>query len=636
MGDLDRGFHLREWAVHPEQNRLTGPAGDVHLTPRCMDVLVLLAEHAGQVVDRNEFSMRIWHPAVVTDDALTRHISSIRQALGDQADQPRFIETIPKRGYRLVADVKPLHPAHDSAAESEPLSSPAEVDQGGRKRPPPIRLLMLAALALGLGLVAVFISMDRQPASEIPSSIAVLPFEAFGADENIPLIDGLHHDLLTRLSHIDDLKVISRTSVKRYRDTLLPIGDIAGELGVAWILEGAVQQVGDEIQLNAQLIDTARDAHVWARTYRRELTAENLFAIQQEIVEDIADSLAAHLARREVARLDVTPTHDLESYTLYVQGRTHLDRRTEVGMSGALVFFREALDRDPDFALAWVGLSDALTLLHDYGYRDAEVVLPEAERAIERALALNPDLAEAHASRGLLHSTRREGPEALRALQQAIALRSGYAEAHNWISWNSLVLGLPEQAYDSARRATELDPHSTEAIANLILSLVVNDRLDEAIEQAGRIKTLGLSYSTDRFYKGLAHYQAGNYRAVIDVLQGLEAAWARGGPQAVLAMAWIAEGEPERAESLLQALEARDDRFSMAMVHAALGEEERAVKLLDSIEQWHYWSALAMHHFTDGLLADLARTPGFPDHYAAMRTFYGLPQEEPDRRSFSD
>jgi len=300
------------------------------------------------------------------------------------------------------------------------------------------------------------------------------------------------------------------------------------------------------------------------------------------------------------------------------------------------VFFREALERDPDYALAWVGLTDALTLLHDYGYRDAESVLPEAKAAIERALELDPQLAEAHASLGLLHSTRRRGPEALAALKRAVELRPGYAEAHNWISWNSLVLGLPGQALRSARHATELNPHSPEAISNLILSLVVNDRLDEAIEQAERIKSLGLSFSTDRFYTGLAHFQAGRFRQAIETLEGVEAAWARGGPQAVLAMAWIAEGQPERGKTLIPALEARDDRFSMAMVHAALGNEGKADELLDSVEHWHYWSALAMHHFRDTLVADLAKVSRFPESYAAMHIFHGLTPEEADLTALTD
>lgn len=638
VSDLDAGFRLEAWEVHPDQNRLAGPAGEIHLTPRCMDILVLLAERAGEVVQRDDFNERIWHPAVVTDDALTRHISTLRQALGDEIGQPKFIETIPKRGYRLVAPVEPLEPSTTATGPGHtPATSSDDGDERlGRNRHPVRRQVLLSMLLVVVSLLALSIHVPRELPSETSPSIAVLPFEVFGTTGDFPLIDGLHHDLLTRLSHIEDLRVISRTSVKRYQDTMLPIGDIARELGVAWIVEGAVQQVGDEIQLNAQLIDTARDTHVWARTYRRELTARNLFSIQQEIVEDIADSLAARLDRRKETRLDTIPTHDLESYTLYVQGRTHLDRRTETGMSGALVFFHEALEHDPDYALAWVGLTDALTLLHDYGYRDADSVLPQAEAAIERALELDPQLAEAHASLGLLHSTRRRGPDALAALQRAVELRPGYAEAHNWISWNSLVLGLPEQAWESARRATELNPHSPEAISNLILSLVVNNRLDQAIEQAERIRTLGLSFSTDRFYKGLAQYQAGHYRAAIDTLQDIEAAWARGGPQAVLAMAWIAEGEPRRAESLLQALEDRNDRFSMAMVHAALGEEQRASELLDSIEQWHYWSALALHHFMDTLLADLARTPGFRDRHAAMRAFHGLPPAEADPSALNE
>ncbi len=622
MSDLDAGFRLDEWEVHPEQNRLAGPAGDVHLTPRCMDVLVLLAEQAGQVVGRDEFSERIWHPAVVTDDALTRHVSSLRQSLGDHADQPKFIETIPKRGYRLVAKVEPLHDAPDSPPEKSAAASSAADNQPATKSLPPARVLVPTALVLVLGVIAAIITMDREPGAETPSSIAVLPFEAFGTDEGNPLIDGLHHDLLTRLSHIDDLSVISRTSVKRYRDTVLPIADIAAELGVAWIVEGAVQQVGDEIQFNAQLIDGETDSHLWARTYRRELTAENLFAIQAEIVDDIASSLEASLTPAEKAQVDAVPTDDLDSYTLYVQGRTFLDARTEDGMEQALVFFREAIKQDAEYALAWVGLADALALLHDYGHRPAQEVLPEAERAIEQALALNPDLAEAHASRGLLHSTRREGPEAIRALKQATAHRPGHAEAHNWLSWNYQVLGFASEALASAEKAVSLNPFSLEAQANLTGSLIANGQYEAALRQARHLEALALPF-VDNFNRGLALYHMGMFRETIEALAPMEVAWADGGAKAVRAMAHIALDETQQAEALLDELHELGDRFSAGMVLAALGDLDAAFAEFESIEQWHYWSALALNHYSP-LIEPIQSDPRFESMMIKLRQHYGL------------
>ncbi len=622
VSDLDAGFRLEEWEVHPDQNRLAGPAGEIHLTPRGMDILVLLAERAGQVVHRDEFSERIWQPAVVTDDALTRHISSLRQSLGDDTGQPRFIETIPKRGYRLVARVAPLESASVPTQDRETSVSTDDVDSRKMKGSPMRRPALLIALAVVLGLGAIWMNVTRESGPEASPSIAVLPFEAFGTDAESPLIDGLHHDLLTRLSHIDDLRVISRTSVKRYRDTLLPIKDIAAELGVAWIVEGAVQQVGNEIQLNAQLIDGKTDSHIWARTYRREMTAENLFAIQADLVEDIASSLETSLTPAEESQVGAVPTENLDSYTLYVQGRTFMEARTEDGIEQALVFFREAVEQDAGYALAWVGLADALALLHDYGYRDAEDVLPEAERAIERALTLNPDLAEAHASRGLLHSTRREGPEALRALNEATALRPGYAEAHNWLSWNYQVLGFASEALASAEKAVSLNPFSVEALANLTAALIANEQYEAALKQARHLDALPLPF-IDNFNKGLALYHAGMFREAIETLEPMRVAWVDGGLKVVRALAHIALNEEQQAEALLEELHELGDHFSTGLVLAALGDLEAAFTEFERIEQWHYWSALALNHYHP-LIEPIRSDPRFDDMLGDMREHYGL------------
>ena len=316
------------------------------------------------------------------------------------------------------------------------------------------------------------------------------------------------------------------------------------------------------------------------------------------------------------------PTEDLDSYTLYVQGRTFLDTRTEHGMEQALVFFREAVEQDGDYALAWVGLADALALLHDFGYRAAEDVLPEAERAIERALALNPDLAEAHASRGLLHSTRREGPEALRALQQAVALRPGYAEAHNWLSWNYQVLGFASEALASAEKAVSLNPFSLEAQANLTGSLIANGQYEAALRQARHQDALPLPF-TENFNKGVALYHLGEFREAIATLEPMQLTWADGGVKTVRALAHIALNEQQKAEALLDELHEFGDRFSAGLVLAALGDREAAFAEFEHIEQWHYWSALALNHYHP-MIEPIRSDPRFESMMIQLRQHYGL------------
>jgi DNA-binding winged helix-turn-helix (wHTH) protein/TolB-like protein/Tfp pilus assembly protein PilF len=620
--NLKNGFKLGPWTVLPEQNRLISPDGEVHVTTRVMDVLVCLAEHAGEVVSREAFDESVWRDAVVTDDSLTWCISELRRTFGEQASNPRFIETIPKRGYRLVAHVEPLESAPTPTSTGQTPLSPTDSDNPAKGKPTRSRFLILVVIVLILSLGAVTLHLNRLSGPETPTSIAVLPFEAFGTADDHPLIDGLHHDLLTRLSDIGDLRVISRTSVKRYRDTMLPIADIAEELGVAWIVEGAVQQVGDEIQLNAQLIDSQTDSHIWAHTYRRELTAENLFAIQAEIVEDIADSLAATLSDAEETRLETMPTQDLNSYNLYLQGRTYLDTRSEDGMEQALVFFRNAIEHDPDFALAWVGLADTLRLLLVYGYRSIDDVLPEAEAAVERALKLAPELAEAHASLGGIYGMRGDVPGAIKWLKRATELRPGYAEAHNWLSWVYQLLGLTPKALERAEKAVSLNPFSPEALTNLVGSLLANCQYDEALRQARHMHELSLPF-TDDLNKALALYYTKHYDEAIDLLEGMQAAWADGGAMALKAMTHIAIGEEQAAKGLLDELNESGDHFSVGMVLAGLGDRDAAFAAFEKIEQWNYWSALVMNHYQD-LLGDIPSDRRFESMLVDLRDYYGL------------
>lgn len=609
--DLEAGFRLKQWQVRPDQNRLIGNGSDIRLTPRTMEVLVCLAEHAGQVVTRQDFSERVWRPAIVTDDALTRCISELRRNLGDRAGDPSFIETIPKRGYRLVAAVTALE-----GDKQEPASSSASLDQqtGARVSGPP----------------------RRRPVSR--NSIAVLPFQTIGADSVAPLADGIHHDLLTRLSAVPGLKVISSTSVRRFRDTRLSIPEIAAQLGVVWIVEGAVQQAGENLQVNAQLIDAARDHHIWARTYRQPYSAGNLFAIQAEIMEDIATSLETKLDTGNLRRAEHNATDDLEAYARYMQGRSFLDTRTEPGMRQALVYFRSALERDRDYALAWVGVADALMLLYDYYDNGSpSAVRPDVEKALNRALELDPELAAAHASTGLFHMSHAamgplraeglDGATAVRWLKQAVERQPGYAEAHNWLSWVLQLLGYADEALACASTSIELNPLAPEAIHNLMSSNMACGGFGRALREARRIEELGMYEDTPRFYEAVALHHLGRFDAAVDLLDGVVIEWAELGAQSALAVAEAARGNSKRAESVLAEIESGGDDFCSALVRAALGRHDEALDIMASIEQWGQWPALVLHHYYPEILAPLRASPRFGAIMTSLRQYYGLPAD---------
>jgi len=484
--------------------------------------------------------------------------------------------------------------------------------------------LLVGALAVGRYLVGGF---GRGP-EVTDRSIAVLPFETLGREEANTFTRGVHGDLLTRLSHISGLSVTSRTSVMRYETPEKPLLAIAEELGVAWILHGEVQEAADQVQVNARLVNARTDRQVWAESYRRELTAQNLFQIQTEITRQIARALETHLSPQEERQVEQTPTEDLKAYRLYAQGRQQLDQRTPRGLRRALDYFQGAIATDSSYSLAWVGLADAFLLLHDYGYADADSVLPRAEDAVRRALELNPESAEAYTSLGLLYSERRDGPAAIRALTRAVELMPSYSEAHNWLSWVHQLLGNQEESLESAKRAVELDPLSPEAVGNLSLSYLANGEGEQALAEARRVDEIQPSWETGRFYEGLSLYHLGRFAEARSVLEGIAVPWAGSGPLATLALVHVASGDTAEARDLLARFERSLDPFAAGLVLAALGDEDGAFDAFESVDNWSDWPTVSVHHLYENVWAPLRDDPRYQELVREVDRTWGL---EPGR-----
>jgi len=361
--------------------------------------------------------------------------------------------------------------------------------QTGKK----LNLIITAALLLAISYLLYDKFIMRDPAvitapSGLPSkttietgteatvsklSIAVLPFENRSAlEDDAFFVDGIHYDLLSTIAKIGALKVISRTSVMEYRGTKKKIPVIAEELGVANILEGGIQRSGNQVRINVQLIDAETDEHLWAEIFDRELTAENLFAIQSEISEKIADALKTVLSLEEKTRINTRPTNNLQAYDAYLRGRQLMATRKVEKLQHAVTAFDKAVEIDPQFALAWVNLADANSLLAGYQSMSLEAAIPDIENAIAQALSIDDQLGEAYASLAQVHVYYQRHDEAEAAFRKAIKLSPNYATAYHWYS--NFLLRTSRLRIDEStalvQKAFELDPRSSiigVALANL-------------------------------------------------------------------------------------------------------------------------------------------------------------------------
>jgi TolB-like protein/class 3 adenylate cyclase/Flp pilus assembly protein TadD len=322
---------------------------------------------------------------------------------------------------------------------------------------------------------------ERIAEEPVPPSIAVLPFANLSPDpENEYFSDGVTEEILTLLARVEGLKVISRTSVMRYKGTVKPIREIGRELGVTSILEGSVRRAGQRVRITAQLIDAATDDHLWADRYDRDL--EDIFAIQAEVSERIVEALRLRLTTGERTRLARKPTGSLEAYESYLKGRHSLSRRTGPALEQAIDHFRKAVAADPGFSEAWVGLADGLILLTEYAATPVDQVIDEARAAGERALALDPRLGEAHVSLGYIAQSAFRWAEAERHFRRGLELSPGYVTGYHWFALLQGQLGRFEEGIALLRRAEALDPLSLPVRVALGTLLHRAGRLEEALE----------------------------------------------------------------------------------------------------------------------------------------------------------
>jgi len=369
-----------EWTVFPELNSLERYKRTVRVAPKVMQVLLILCEHSGQVVSKEQIFHRIWPDTFVSDEVLTRSISELRKVFEDSPQEPKYIQTIPKVGYRLVAPV---------------LSEPRKgVDTGHRKKLATVTAIILLAAAATLYILR---PRERLASKAVVTSLAVLPLANLSGDASQDYFaDGMTDELTTRLSNISALRVISRTSVLHYKNTQKTIPEIARELNVDAVLEGSVLRSGDKVRISAQLIQARTDRHLWAESYERDV--RDVLSLQSDVARAVAREIGIQVTPQEDRELTAVKAVNPEANDPYLKGLYYWGEFTEEGMTKAVHYFQDTIQKQPDYAPAYAGLANAY---HELAfYIEPKEVMPKGKEAAMRALDLDSSDSEAHAALG--------------------------------------------------------------------------------------------------------------------------------------------------------------------------------------------------------------------------------------------
>jgi TolB-like protein/class 3 adenylate cyclase/Tfp pilus assembly protein PilF len=445
-------------------------------------------------------------------------------------------------------------------------------------------LLALVMIVAGVAIFSRYRMRSALPAPE--KSIAVMPFENLSEDKaNAYFADGIQDEILTRLSKIADLKVISHTSTQHYKSAPENLPEIARQLGVAHILEGSVQKTGDAVRVNVQLIKAANDSHLWADTFDRKLT--DVFAVESEIAKSVADTLKAKLTGSEEHAISARPTENTYAHQLYLKGRYFWNKRTGPDLQTAIDYFKQAIEQDSNYALAYAGLADSHVLLPYYGAGTLQQSIPPANAAAQKALELDPTLAEPHSTLGLILYSTFDFSQSKKEFERAIALDPNDATAHQWFGNGPLIVtGEFDRAIADGRRAVELDPLSLVINTDLAVGYTMARRYPEAIEQFNKIVAMDPRFYYARWAFGLALQCNGQLPEAI--AQYKKAAELTDDP---FVLAWLAQGyakaghRDEALKLLAQMQELATKRYvgawSFAIVHFALGEKEKAIDELE-------------------------------------------------------
>jgi TolB-like protein/DNA-binding winged helix-turn-helix (wHTH) protein/Tfp pilus assembly protein PilF len=634
MPDVAR-YRFGPFLLEPALRRLMREGSEITLPPKAFDLLVVLVRARDRVLPKQALLDAVWPDTAVTENTLTQRIREIRDALGDDAQDSRYLKTVSRVGYRFVGNVVEESSATpDGAAiaadgratsvveprriatEGEPPSVP------GRARRVDHRPAAYAAIAVMIvvGAAAAWFVSERQPpavpAERRIASIAVLPLDNLSDDAAEDYFaDGMTDQLITELARIPSLRVISRTSARRYRGTTKSVREIGDELNVDAVVEGSVLRAGQQVRVTLKLVDVVSDRTLLAESHARDL--QDVLALQSEIARAVAGRIRITVAPDNAgqAARRVIP----EAFDDYLKGRSAWWTRTPEGVKEALLLFQRAIDRDATFAAAWAGVADCYIVFSGALLGLAEHdAYPKAREAVMRALALDDTLAEAHTSLGSIKSEYDwDWPGAEAEYTRAIALNSSYVTARQWYGEFLYFRGRHQESVAQLEYARQLDPLSPVVNDTLAIALLLSRRYDEAAKQALRTLEIDPDFPGAYLTLGSARLQQGRHA---DAIESLETA-RRLSPDLSRPVAWLGHaygvaGHRDDAQRMLEQLQAFSRRgpvspYDFALVHVGLGDSERSLSWLERAYEARAWDLIQLQ--VDMRFDSLRDDPRFGD-----------------------
>ena len=614
-------FRVGPWLVRPRLNSLVRGGQACHVTPKAMEVLVCLAKREGEVVGKDEIFQEVWAGTFVSDDSLTRCIGELRRAFRDTAREPAVIETIAKRGYRILAPVA----WDDGGTAPGPDAAPTAGAPLWKRRWRVAGGVFILALAILLLLNA---GRLRRGAPVI-RSVAVLPLLNLSGDpEQEYFSDGMTDALTADLAKLRSLRVISRTSAMSYKGTRKPVPAIARELNVDALVEGSVMRAGERVRITVQLIQASTDTHLWAATYERDV--RDALRLQGEVAQAIAREIGVAVTPAERARLAARPPVKPEAYEAYLKGMFHLNKFTVEGFGRGMAHLQQAVEKDPADSFAYGALALGYSIMGHDRFPDA---FARAKAAARKSLELGGPLAEAHAALGMeeLYSAWNLS-SAGQELGRALELNPNFAEAHRHYSWYLRLLGRYEEGLAEMKRAEELEPLVPLFPADLAWQYFEQGQVDAASAAARRSLELNPSFAEGLAVAGWIYTQRGMYDQALAAHQkaaGADPAW-----KWPLGRTYALLGRKDEARKIAAEMAKQPgpmEQWGLAVIYAALGEKDQAFRWLEAAYKsrfsWMPWiadfSRLEVDLFTplrgDPRFGDLTRRIGVPSGASYLR-----------------